>query len=328
MDIKEDDFVLMIKTYSNPVEIQNVLLPYLKHLPNNILTRVVPQDPLEVLNPETYSIGYLYILLARRQVSEFNSIRDNCIAFLEVFDVELVSSMASAELKQFLLWICESVNAINKSFSIISTLRLILERYRDFTITLTPIHVIFVKQCFVAKAYKEAQFLLDSDIEFFHKSNEITYIDYLLYHFYGALLYVKLKFFSRALYFLGRIISALTLNTSAIQINAYKKFVILSLIVNGKMEHVPYITDAISIKSYIFFGKAYNIFAKAYEHQDHEEIKDTYFEYRNLFIKDKNDKIVKYAIKFLSYHEIYRLNEIYTCISIMDINKKIGPWNK
>ncbi|KAG4303473.1 hypothetical protein PCANB_000403 [Pneumocystis canis] len=327
MNNSGDDLISIIKSYTDTTQIQNVLLPYLKHLPNNVLTKTVPQDPLKTLDPKDYSIGYLYILLARKHVSEFNSIWEYCALFLSVFDISLITTMALIELKQLLKWICNNANAMHKSFLAINILRLTLKRYPNFTTTLTPIHTIFVQQCFTAKAYTEVQFLLNSDMEVFDKNNGITYIDHLLYHFYRALINIKLKFFDKALDFFKIVISAPTINTSAIQVNAYKKFVILSLVVNGKIESLPHITDAVSIKTYKIFGKPYEVFAEVYESQDHEKIKDVYFKYRDFFIKDKNNELIKYAVKFLPYHEIYRFREIYTCISIVDINKKIGPWN-
>lgn len=224
-------------------------------------------------------------------------------------------------------WICDSANTIDEPFFVIDVLKSTLERYPDFTISLTPVRTIFVKQCFIAKAYEKALFILDIDVEVFDKNNGITYIDHLLYHFYGALLYIKLKLFDRALQFLRIIISAPTHNTSVIQVNAYKKFVILSLIVNGKMEPIPYITDSVATKTYKVLGKVYNEFSKVYERQNREEIKDLYFKHRSVFIEDKNNKLVKHAINSLSYHEIYRFREIYTSISIIDINRKIGPWD-
>ncbi|KTW31148.1 uncharacterized protein T551_01221 [Pneumocystis jirovecii RU7] len=324
---QDDDLISMIKVCTDATAIQNILIPYFKRSSNELLAKINQQDPLKTLDPELYSIGYLYILFARGQILGFDSILEDCVKFLSVFNVKMVSMFASVIFKQFLAWICDSANTTNRSFLAIDILCSTLKRYNDFGLTLTPIHAIFVKQCFVAKAYKEAQFLLDQDMEIFDKNNGITYLDHLLYHFYGAILYVKLKIFHRALHFLRIVISAPTLNTSAIQVNAYKKFVILSLIVNGKIEPVPHITDIVCIKSYKVFGKAYDIFAEAYEHQDHDEIKNLYFKYRDIFIKDKNNELIKYAIKFLSYHEIYRLRKIYTSLSIVDINRKIGPWN-
>ncbi|KTW28793.1 hypothetical protein T552_01423 [Pneumocystis carinii B80] len=327
MNYNKHEFVSAIKQYINTEEIQNILIPYLKSLPIDILAKVEPQDPLEVLDPETYSIGYLYILLARGQISKPELIWENCITFLNTFNISLVSTMASDEFKEILKWICDNASTIDKSFVVIDILKSTLERYPDFLVSLTPVRTIFVKQCFVTKEYEKAQFILDTDVEIFDKNNGISYIDHLLYHFYGALIYIKLKLFDKALQFFRIIISAPTLNTSVIQVNGYKKFIILSLIVNGKMEPIPYITDSVARKTYKVLGKVYNEFSEAYERQNHEEIKNVYFKHRSVFIKDKNNKLIKYAINSLSYHEIYRLKEIYTSISIIDINKKIGPWH-
>lgn len=65
MGYDKHEFVSVIKQFNSVEEIQNILIPYLKSLPIEILAKLEPQDPLKVLDPETYSIGYLYILYIR-----------------------------------------------------------------------------------------------------------------------------------------------------------------------------------------------------------------------------------------------------------------------
>jgi COP9 signalosome complex subunit 3 len=60
------------------------------------------------------------------------------------------------------------------------------------------------------------------------------------YHYYGAIAYIGNKNFDRALEFLSLVISApAKKSVSAIQIEAYKKFVLVSLIKNTKLVPLP-----------------------------------------------------------------------------------------
>jgi COP9 signalosome complex subunit 3 len=62
----------------------------------------------------------------------------------------------------------------------------------------------------------------------------------LLYYYYGSIVYIGNKRYDRALDFLSIVISAPTQKAiSAIQIAAYKKFVLVSLISQGQLRSLP-----------------------------------------------------------------------------------------
>jgi COP9 signalosome complex subunit 3 len=63
---------------------------------------------------------------------------------------------------------------------------------------------------------------------------------FLLYYYYGSIIYIGNKKYDRALDFLSIVISAPTQKAiSAIQIAAYKKFVLVSLISQGQLRLLP-----------------------------------------------------------------------------------------
>lgn len=62
----------------------------------------------------------------------------------------------------------------------------------------------------------------------------------MLYYYYGSIVYIGNKRYDRALDFLSIVISAPTQKAiSAIQIAAYKKFVLVSLISQGQLRSLP-----------------------------------------------------------------------------------------
>ena len=58
---------------------------------------------------------------------------------------------------------------------------------------------------------------------------------FLLYFYYGAMIYTALKKFERALYFLEVVITTPAMAVSHIMLEAYKKYILVSLILHGKV---------------------------------------------------------------------------------------------
>ena len=126
----------------------------------------------------------------------------------------------------------------------------------------TSNHLLLAKLCLQAKAFQAALPLLDHDV--FHMpsnpekmsyfpllcgdhetsstfittssglSDKLAYRDYLMYFLYGGMIYLGLKDWTRALLFLEVVIMAPTGNVaSMIQVEAYKKWVLVGLLLKG-----------------------------------------------------------------------------------------------
>lgn len=67
-------------------------------------------------------------------------------------------------------------------------------------------------------------------------SDKLEYLDHLQYFLYGAMIYMALKKWKRALFFLEIVIMSPANNTaSMIQVEAYKKWVLVGLLLKGKV---------------------------------------------------------------------------------------------
>lgn len=64
-------------------------------------------------------------------------------------------------------------------------------------------------------------------------NNDAKY--FLLYYYYGGMVYTALKKYERALYFFEVCITTPAMAMSHIMLEAYKKFLMVSLIVEGKV---------------------------------------------------------------------------------------------
>lgn len=128
----------------------------------------------------------------------------------------------------------------------------------------TSSHLIFAHLCLSARAFSSAMPVLDKDIFHFpapsdknsslplpsshHEtsstfittgsglSDKLVYKDHLRYFLYGAMLYLGVKNWERALLFLEIVIVAPTNNTvSMVQVEAYRKYVLVGLLLEGRV---------------------------------------------------------------------------------------------
>jgi COP9 signalosome complex subunit 3 len=147
----------------------------------------------------------------------------------------------------------------------LSTLGSAILRVDPSGATFTSSHLVFVRKCLEARAYSEALPVLNQSIFYFppttkkgaehslyphlssnHESSstfitsesclsaKLDYRDHLQYFLYGAMCYIGLKEWKRALLFLEMvIISPVVNNASKIQVEAYKKFLLVGLLYKG-----------------------------------------------------------------------------------------------
>lgn len=132
----------------------------------------------------------------------------------------------------------------------------------------TSTHLLLVRLCLQAKAYSCALPVLNKQICHFPisrgrpssdssvlcadnglgvsfmteasgVSSKLSYRDYLQYFLYGGMVYMALKEWRNALHFLGIVISTPgTSSVSLIMVEAYKKWVLVGLLENGRVSFV------------------------------------------------------------------------------------------
>lgn len=108
---------------------------------------------------------------------------------------------------------------------------------------LTSIHADLCQLCLVAKCFKPALQILDVDIVSI--SQEVTGTGlsnpqfdakyFLLYYYYGGKIYLALRNLDRALYFFEVALTTPAHAVSHIMLEAYKKFILVSLLLHGKV---------------------------------------------------------------------------------------------
>jgi COP9 signalosome complex subunit 3 len=100
---------------------------------------------------------------------------------------------------------------------------------------------------------------------------QVTYKDHLQYFLYGAMIYMALKEWESALHLLRIVISCPVANTvSKIMVEAYKKWLLVSLLAKGKVISTPEMVNPHVMKVYRSLVLPYVSLADAFENDDTE----------------------------------------------------------
>ncbi|RUS34350.1 hypothetical protein BC938DRAFT_481060 [Jimgerdemannia flammicorona] len=211
---------------------------------------------------------------------------------------------------------------------------------------LTTLHYRFIKICLLSKHYKDALAVLDNDIEEVDPQTRwfgtcwlnncvftiletcqrlsINVEDVLLYHYYGGMAYIGMKRFDRALEFFSLVISSPSQVTSAIQIEAHKKYVLVSLLEHGKLLPLPKYTTQVVLRVFKNNCGGYLEFAQAFESLNVTRVKNEFAKVADMFTKDKNLGLARQVLQALYCRNIQQLTQTYMTLSLADIAKQVG----
>jgi len=146
-------------------------------------------------------------------------------------------------------------------------------------------------------------------------------IDYLSYHYYAGLLFLGVKKHAKALESFQLVLTTPSGSLSAIQVEAFKRYVICCLIVHGELIQLnnkltsPAVSrniDRVCI-SYIEFARAYKKSADSAQKVIDEKQEE--------FTKDKTLGLAKQALNALAKRNILRLTNTYVTLSLTDLTK-------
>ena len=195
-----------------------------------------------------------------------------------------------------------------------------LQRYKQPTLTLTPIHPYLARYCCWARCYAEILPLLQETIQYTPKSHHLIYQDHLVYHFYGALCCAALQNYSRAYHMLRLVLVAGGHFTSLIQVEAYKKYLLIELILHGEYTGLPEAVPQQSKRTLEQLTSAYTTLAEAYTHNNLQEVVQAN---AATFINDGNKGLVNTALATLPEHHITRLTKVYSTISLERLSQTL-----
>jgi COP9 signalosome complex subunit 3 len=194
---------------------------------------------------------------------------------------------------------------------------------------ITPIHPDFLQMCILAKNYKAAVPILEDEVfEIEPGTTGLQPRDLLRYFYYGGMIYTGLKEFRKAFDFFKLTFTAPAVLLSAVMVESYKKYVLLSLLVYGQIQPLPKYTSGIIQRHLKTLTTPYHEFANAFSTYSTDEIHKVATTHAEVFSKDKNFGLVKQCIQTLYKRNIQRSTQTYLTISLGDIADSVkltGP---
>lgn len=278
---------------------------------------------LAALHPPKHSLGYLYFLEAQssgtlsRELSE--SFLSQASSFLTSCVAEQIR-LAPDKFNSICRRVKEQAMYLHEPMRAILPLQSAIRKLQPSSEYLTAIHADFLQSCLLSKCYKASLSILEDDIfEIDQKRTALVPRDFLLYCYYGGMIYIGLKKFSKALEFFQHAITAPTTALNAITIAAFRKYVLVSLIQNGQVPPFPKYTPAIVLRNLKSCVQDYLDLANLYSTKNIAEVKRCITAHEEVFKSDNNLGLAKQVIESLYKRNIQRLTQTYLTLSLQDI---------
>ncbi|POI31388.1 hypothetical protein CIB84_004861 [Bambusicola thoracicus] len=183
--------------------------------------------------------------------------------------------------------------------------------------------------CLLAKCFKPALPYLDVDMMDICKENgAYDAKHFLCYYYYGGMIYTGLKNFERALYFYEQAITTPAMAVSHIMLESYKKYILVSLILLGKVQQLPKYTSQIVGRFIKPLSNAYHELAQVYSTNKPSELRNLVNKHSETFTRDNNMGLVKQCLSSLYKKNIQRLTKTFLTLSLQDMASRVqlsGP---
>ncbi|KAJ5122851.1 hypothetical protein N7526_009788, partial [Penicillium atrosanguineum] len=146
------------------------------------------------------------------------------------------------------------------------------------------------------------------------------YLDYLRYFLYGGMVYMALKEWRKAFHFLSVVISAPTVGSiSMVMVEAYKKWVLVGLLANGKLFSPPNVTSPNVVKLYQSLAKPYVSLAQIFERGDMKKLVAEVDTAREIWFMDRNMGLVSQVVNTFSGHALIGLRKTFAALTVTEV---------
>ncbi|KAL9254762.1 COP9 signalosome complex subunit 3-like protein [Drosera capensis] len=338
------------RTKSDATHLNNLL----KKSEDSIRLRSASLKPyMDQLDPAIHSLGYLYYLEAFTSTpipkEQADGIVGLIIRFINSCKAEHIRLVPEKfisvckRLKEQVLQLETPVQGVAAMLTAVKKLQTNAER-------LTPLHPEFVLLCVLSKFYKYGLNLLEDDIFEIDQPKDLF-----LYYYYGhvpfyvvafgkkiirslelqlliecmfssirSMVYIGVKRFEKALELLHNVFTAPMQNLNAIAVEAYKKYILVSLIQHGQLPAaLPKYTSSVAQRNLKSYAQIYLDLATTYSNGKKSEL-ETYVESnKESFEHDNNLGLVKQVVSLMPKRNIQRLTQTYLTLSLQDIAKTV-----
>ncbi|KAI4134601.1 MAG: hypothetical protein LQ341_006003 [Variospora aurantia] len=306
----------------------------LNEIPANALTGGVPNggDLLDILDPSINTLPYLYVLLAhihagRQKVMIGGSLWLKTLNFLERFD-SIQVRYVGVEFRRVILFMRDTALASNTASTFRAAKPVIdkdLYEFPSFAKTQPS------GQLPCSQHDTSSGFITDQT----ELSGTFSYRDVLQYFLYGAMVYMALREWTRAILFLEIVLTAPTKsNASQIQVEAYKKWILASLLARGEVPaSLPKTTSPQVAKNVRALGRPYEALGEIFKEglakeQDVRRLNAEIHTGHQRWIGDHNLTLVLQVPDAYRQFSIVRLDLTYAALPLLIVTQRTSPDSK
>ncbi|KAK8969083.1 COP9 signalosome complex subunit 3 [Platanthera guangdongensis] len=305
----------------NPTEISH-LHSILKQSEETLRAHASNLAPyIEQLQPSIHSLGYLYLLEAyscvpvpRENVCSFHACVVGFINSCSAEQIRIVPEKFISLCKRFKDQVIQHQLPIQAVAPFMTAVRKLQASHEQ----LTTLHSDYLLLCLLSKCYKAGTSILNDEILEIDQPR-----DFFLYCYYGGMINIGLKQFRKALECFHNVVTAPMTPINAIAIEAYKKYILVSLIHQGQIPTFPKYTASSAQRSLKSYAQCYVELANCYATGKYSELEAFIQSNMEKFQSDNNLGLVKQVLSSLYKRNIQRLTQTYLTLSLQDIAKAV-----
>ncbi|KAH8821108.1 hypothetical protein F5884DRAFT_766646 [Xylogone sp. PMI_703] len=307
------------------------------------------ENPLDVINPALNTVPYIYILNAHISSREGDPAKlwVQATNFLETFDPRQIRYLGE-EFTKIIDAVAYFARQNQQPETAIPPIRQALIRLDPSGSILTSHHLLLVKLALESRSYDAVLPVLDKPILYFPGSTsqpkphficdldlpstsyvtassgltlKLKYQDVLEYFLYSAMVYIGLKNWDMAVEYLENAITypGKDGGVSKIMVEAYKKWVLVELLLHGRTPSLPKTTTTAAAKTYSVLGKPYETVALIFQQGTAARLRAEVEAGAEIWQGDCNTGLIIQVLAAYQKYEIRNLAKTYSKISVSEV---------
>ncbi|WPH00083.1 Hypothetical protein R9X50_00290600 [Acrodontium crateriforme] len=310
--------------------------------------RVGKQSLLDTLDPAVHSIAYMHALLqhisvAGKDKGRLEALLACAVTFFSSFDPVQIR-YASEEWGKLLTWLFDGVSKVEDAdFGILSTAMLRLDPTGG---TFTSYHLRLVRLCLEAGQPSQALPVLNKNIYAFPQNlakitseeilceendlsnwfitprsgftTSLSAEQILEYYLLGAQVYIGQRNWSRARLFLEFVLLTPSPGhvPSALQVEAYKKWILIGLLDIGRVYPLPKTIDPFAVKSIKTIAKSYECLGEDFDKRDWKKYQAELDIGTQIWVEDGNLTLAKEAGDAILRYRVIDLQKTFAALPV------------
>ncbi|XP_052477444.1 COP9 signalosome complex subunit 3 isoform X2 [Gossypium raimondii] len=269
-------------------------------------TRLLPF--LDQLDPSKHSLGYLYFLEACTAGPVTKEQAGSYVLMIARFITSCIAEQIRLAPDKFIT-VCkrfkDQVLLLEEPLRGVAPMLTAIRKLQSSSEHLTALHPEFLLLCLLSRCYKAGLSILEEDVFEVDQPRDLF-----LFCYYGGMISIGKKWFRKALELLHNVVTAPMSTVNAIAVEAFKKYILVSLIHHGQRNLKNLCQPYIELANSYSNGKIADI--------------ETYVEAnKDKFESDNNLGLVKQAVSSMYKRNIQRLTQTYLTLSLQDIANRV-----